>query len=194
MTARRPLTARRPWHGREPHFIMAGHEHRQWPAEGLPSTRAPGQPVPHRPLTRHGRRAAQPDPERLARASMPTLPTSGWLPSLASSGLVRVFIAAAAAISRAAGLNILIYLNPDPQLPMHSRGAKYARAYAREPHGPSSILGRAEADKLLSLPFDDSLPGIRCAALCTLLRCLAHARIACFHLIVLLCGRLWLWI
>ena len=51
---------------------------------------------------------------------------------------------------------------------------KHARAYAREPCELGSIPRRVEPDKLLSLLFDDSLRGMRCAALCTLLRCLAH--------------------
>ena len=35
-------------------FIMEAHEHVQWPAKGLSSTGAPGQPHPRHPLTRLG--------------------------------------------------------------------------------------------------------------------------------------------
>ena len=36
---------------REVNFIMEGHEHVEWPAEGLSSTGAPGQPALRLPLT-----------------------------------------------------------------------------------------------------------------------------------------------
>jgi hypothetical protein len=38
----------------ELNFIIEAHEHVQWPAEGLSSTGAPGQPHPRHPLTRLG--------------------------------------------------------------------------------------------------------------------------------------------
>ena len=56
-----------------------------WSARPAPPTHSPR------------RHAAQPDPERLARAGMTNLPTAvAGLPSLASWGWVRVFLVAAA--------------------------------------------------------------------------------------------------
>ena len=52
---------------------------------------------------------------------------------------------------------------------------------------------RAEADKLLSLLIDDWLLRARCAV-CALPCCLAQVHGARFHHLLLLYGRLWLWI
>ena len=38
----------------EANSILGGQEHMEWPAEGLSSTGAPGQPPPRRPCTRLG--------------------------------------------------------------------------------------------------------------------------------------------
>ena len=38
----------------EVNSILGGQEHMEWPAEGLSSTGAPGQPTPRRPCTRLG--------------------------------------------------------------------------------------------------------------------------------------------
>ena len=166
------------------HTVLPAHAHWQWSAEGLSSTGAPGQPVPHRPLTRHG--AAPPN---VIQSALP-LPSCrlfqqvAGLLSLASSGLVRLFLAAAAATSYAAGLNILSTSTRSTTADAFEHAGKHARAYAREPCELGSIPRRVEPDKLLSLLFDDSLRGMRCAALCTLLRCLAHAR---SHVVTSLC-------
>ena len=39
---------------REVNFVLDGQTHVDWPAEGLSSTGAPGQPAPRRPCTRCG--------------------------------------------------------------------------------------------------------------------------------------------
>ena len=154
---------------------MAGHKHRQWPAEGLSSTHAPGQPVPHRPLTRHGATLFNLIQSALPVPACRLFQLVAGLPSLASWGWVRVFLAAAAATSYAAGLKILSTSTRSTTADAFEHAGKHARAYAREPCELGSIPRRVEPDKLLSLLFDDSLRGMRCAALCTLLRCLAHA-------------------
>ena len=163
---------------------MAGHKHRQWPAEGLSSTHAPGQPVPHRPLTRHGATLFNLIQSALPVPACRLFQLVAGLPSLASWGWVRVFLAAAAATSYAAGLKILSTSTRSTTADAFEHAGKHARAYAREPCELGSIPRRVEPDKLLSLLFDDSLRGMRCAALCTLLRCLAHAR---SHVVTSLC-------
>ena len=101
--------------------ILAGHAHLHWPAEGLSSTGAPGQPVPHRPLTRHGATLFNLVHSALPVPSCRLFQQVAGLPSLASWGSMRVFLAAAAATADAAGLNILsTSTSTDLQLPMDS--------------------------------------------------------------------------
>ena len=145
-----------------------------WPAEGLSSTGAPGQPVPHHPLTCHGR-----TPPNLIQSALPVpacrlFQLVAGLPSLASWGWVRVFLAAAAATSYAAGLSILS-TSEEPQYTTAAafeHAGRHVRAYAREPYDPSSILGRADPIKLFSLIAD------RLLAATTQVRRPAHSAIA----------------
>ena len=155
---------------------------------GAGGPRAPamaGRRPPIDPCTRSARRAppthsprpraAQPVQSALPVPACRLFQLVAGLPSLASWGWVRVFLAAAAATSYAAGLNILSTSTRSTTADAFEHAGKHARAYAREPCELGSIPRRVEPDKLLSLLFDDSLRGMRCAALCTLLRCLAHA-------------------
>ena len=127
------------WPRCESIFILAGHKHRQWPAEGLSSTHAPGQPVPHRPLTRHGATLFNLVHSALPVPSCRLFQQVAGLPSLASWGSMRVFLAAAAATADAAGLNILsTSTSTDLQLPMDS-----SMQASMPGHAPKCRLTRA---------------------------------------------------
>ena len=153
-------------------FIMAGHEHRQWPAEGLSSTGLRVRPCcfqpdpqPHRPLTRHG--AAPPNMIQSALL----LPSCQLCKLVA--GLPSAFLAAwgycGGDLPRCRCWHLSccwrqrsVYLKPIHNCQCIRACRQVCQGiYARELCDPSSTLGRAEADKLLSLPFDDSLRGTR---------------------------------
>ena len=167
---------------------MAGHKHRQWPAEGLSSTHAPGQPVPHRPLTRHGATLFNLIHSALPVSSCRLFQQVAGLPSLASWGSMRVFLAAAAATSDAAGLNILsTSTSTDLQLPMDSSMQASMPGHIRPRLcDPSSELGRADPDKLLSLPMETTRCEGYYGALLSAHCCgaLPTRTIACCHFIV----------
>ena len=145
------------------------------------SSGAPFQPDPHRPLTRHG--AAPPNmiQSALLLPSCQLCKLVAGLPSLAARG----YFGGDLPRCRCWHLSCCwrqrsVYLKPIHNCQCIRACRQVCQGiYTRELCDPSSTLGRAEADKLLSLPFDDSLRGTRCAALYTLLQCLAQHEHCC---------------
>ena len=98
------------------HFSERLDNDRQWPAEGHSSTYAPGQPVPHRPLTHHGgtppNLIQRPCPCRHDKPSN----SCGWAAVFGFMGMGKSL-----SRCRCMLLASTFYLpQPDPQLPMHS--------------------------------------------------------------------------
>ena len=161
------------------HFSERLDNDRQWPAEGHSSTYAPGQPVPHRPLTHHG--GTPPNLIQsafgLARAGMTNLPTAvAGLPSLASWGWVRVFLAASACCWPQHSIYLNLIHNCRCIRACRQACQGICPRAVRPGFDPQACGGRqAPLAAIRRLAARDE---VRCSLaqwLCTLLRCLAHA-------------------
>ena len=177
----------------EANFLLSYNEHLEWPAEGLSSTGAPGQPVPHRPLTRHGATLFNLVHSALPVPSCRLFQQVAGLPSLASWGSMRVFLAAAAATSDAAGLNILsTSTSTDLQLPM----VRACRQACQGTHSPKTVrpeLGtRACGSRQAPLAANGQLAARDITVRCSLH--IAAVPCPCASHVLTSCGRLWLWI
>ena len=142
----------------------------------------PARPAP--PTHSPRRRAAQPDPERRARAGRTALPTSGWAAVFGFMGMGKSLPRCRCCHLSCCRPQHSIYLwNPIYNCRCIRARRQACQGICLRACDPSSDLGRVHPNKLLLLSSDNSLREVRCAALCSLPCSLAHAhRIACCHL------------